>query len=153
MMMLSNSRVLVNGTTTTSVAKKNAKVFTTLSSSFSLFFSLLSFVYSAAFIYKKRRVLWIISLSDDTREQYSRVKRERENRAFALSQRPRALLFAPVVSSSLKVSFFVGKIFIIIFVSFIVSLLLSSHPPPQGREGERDQSEKRIFLCAYYLGC
>ena len=49
MMMLSNSRVLVNGTTTTSVAKKNAKVFT-LSSSFSLFVSLLSFVYSA-FIY------------------------------------------------------------------------------------------------------
>ena len=82
------------------------------------------------------------------REQYSRVKRERENRAFALSQRPRALLFAPVVSSSsLKVSFFVGKIFIIIFVSFIVSLLLSSHhPPPQGKEKEINRRSVSFFV-------
>ena len=81
------------------------------------------------------------------REQYSRVKRERESRAFALSQRPRALLFAPVVSSSLKVSFFVGKIFIIIFMSFIVSLLLSSHhPPPQGKEKEINRRSVSFFV-------
>ena len=66
MMMLSNSRVLVNGTTIPSVAKKSTtKVLLTLSSSFSLLFSLLSFVYSTAFIlviYLKE-MLWILSLS------------------------------------------------------------------------------------------
>ena len=60
MMMLSNSRVLVNGTTIPSVAKKSTtKVLLTLSS------SLLSFVYSTAFIvviYLKA-MLWILSLS------------------------------------------------------------------------------------------
>ncbi len=58
MMMLSNSRVLVNGTTVSSVAKKStAKVLLTLSSSFSLSFSLLSFVYSTAFNIFKRDVM------------------------------------------------------------------------------------------------
>ena len=58
MMMLSNSRVLVNGTTVSSVAKKStAKVLLTLSSSFSLSFSLLLFVYSTAFNIFKRDVM------------------------------------------------------------------------------------------------
>ena len=103
MMMLSNSRVLVNnGTTVSSVAKKSTtKVLLTLSSSFSFFVSLLSFVYSTAFIYYwyiVKELLWIISLSFLTEDDISKSKRRTsEEREFALFQRHHnTLLFSPV---------------------------------------------------------
>ena len=74
MMMLSNSRVLVNnGTTTTSVAKKSTKVtsFRPLFLSFSLFSR--SFIQRLYIINILKEMLWIISLSflytDDIEEQ------------------------------------------------------------------------------------
>ena len=148
MMMLSNSRALVNNGATkiSSVAKKNAAKVWTISSSFFLFVSVVLRVFNG-FLYRKEiyKMLRIISLSfcallwwcesknnELLREEVCEC-RERTVRSLSLS-----LFCYSCLASSVFFSFFA-----------CLSSLYHRNPPKSLLAWERDQSEnqdQRIFL-------